>query len=108
MNTPLHDSTTRIQYTIVLLLCSLTLPLRAQTLEYAFKFGSPEGDEAFDIALDANNGLFAAGYFRGTVDFDPGPGVYNLTSQGLDDLFLVKYEADTGNLIWAISAGPRV
>ena len=38
------------------------------------------------------------------VDFDPGPGVYNLTSAGPYNIFVAKYSSD-GALIWAKAMG---
>ena len=42
--------------------------------------------------------------YKGTVDFDPGFGVANLTSVGQDDIFVCKYNA-SGNFVWAKSFG---
>ena len=56
------------------------------------------------IALDEQANLYATGYFSTTVDFDPGPNVFNLTSVNAEDIFLSKYDS-TGKLIWAKSIG---
>lgn len=44
------------------------------------------------VALDTNGHCWLAGNFRGTCDFDPGPGVSNLTSRGQTDIFLARYD----------------
>ncbi|MBK8685173.1 MAG: hypothetical protein IPN26_09310 [Bacteroidetes bacterium] len=38
------------------------------------------------------------------ADFDPGPGVYNLTSSGSTDVFVAKYTS-AGQLLWAFKIG---
>jgi len=57
--------------------------------------------ECFAIALNNNgNGeVYTTGYFGGTVDFDPGAGVFNLTSANTD-IFVCKLDS-SGNFIWA-------
>lgn len=45
-------------------------------------------------ALDRSGRCWLAGNFRATCDFDPGPGVSNLTSRGNTDIFLARYGAD--------------
>jgi len=49
--------------------------------------------------------VFACGYFTGTVDFDPGPGTYSRSAQGIDhDSFVTKLSA-TGQWIWTKTFG---
>ena len=48
--------------------------------------------------------MYLTGYFQETVDFDHGPGTYNLTSDGDSDIFIAKYKPN-GELVWAISFG---
>lgn len=52
------------------------------------------------IATDAAGNVYVAGYFRATVDFDPGAGVFELTSTGYEDAFIAKFDPN-GTLIWA-------
>jgi hypothetical protein len=56
------------------------------------------------IKLDDAGNIFISGGFFGTVDFDPGPGTYPMTSPGGKDMFVVKLN-NSGNLIWAKSMG---
>ena len=74
----------------------------AQDVEFdwAKQFQGTEDGENFSIALDDAGNVYSTGYFQGTVDFDPGDGVFNLTSQGSHDAFISKLDAD-GNFIWA-------
>jgi len=59
------------------------------------------GDEAKSIALDAAGNIYTLGRFEGTVDFDPGAGVSNLTSPGgFADVFVCRLDAQ-GNFVWA-------
>ena len=44
------------------------------------------------------------GYFLGTCDFDPGPGTYDLTSPGGEDVFVSKLDS-TGSFVWAARLG---
>jgi len=52
------------------------------------------------LVVDSNKSLIVLGSFQGTVDFDPGPGVYNMTSVSSSDIFIAKYDT-AGNFIWA-------
>ena len=51
-------------------------------------------------ATDAVGNLYAVGTFSGTVDFDAGPAVSNLTAESNLDMFIMK-EDPSGNLTWA-------
>ena len=44
--------------------------------------------------------MLTTGYFSGTVNFDPGPGAYDLTSQGSSDAFVWELDSQ-GNFVWA-------
>ena len=58
----------------------------------------------YSIALDAAGNVYTAGAFKGTTDFDPGSGVYNLTAAGSGDVFISKLDRN-GNFIWAVQMG---
>jgi hypothetical protein len=56
------------------------------------------------IKVDYEGSLYITGYFMGTVDFDPDTSVYNLTSNGQEDVFILKLDAN-GYFVWAKSFG---
>jgi hypothetical protein len=65
---------------------------------------------AHDVAVDAAGNVYAVGSFYGTIDFDPGAGVSELTtSSTLDDGYIVKLNA-SGDFQWvkAIQSPPFV
>ena len=91
----------------LLLFGALTLCLNSfgqPTLSWAKSFGGTNLDEGKSISVDGSGNVYTTGYFEGTVDFDPGPGVSNLTSNGNRDIFIQKLSS-SGNLIWAKSFG---
>ena len=57
-------------------------------------------DFVSSISINQNNELLVAGAFRGTVDFDPGPGVVSATSITAGNAYFAKYST-SGNLIFA-------
>ncbi len=56
------------------------------------------------IALDIYNNVYTTGAFGGTTDFDPGSGVFNLTSVDWSDIFISKLDS-LGNFVWAKAIG---
>jgi len=78
----------------------------AQHLVWAKQFGGTSPDAGQSIAVDAAGNIYTTGSFEGTADFDPGPGIFNLTSvQPLyEDIFITKLDA-FGNLVWAKQLG---
>lgn len=80
---------------------------------WAKQFGGPTpllsntfGDKGFSIATDNTGNVYTLGIFDGTVDFDPGPGVFNLTKSGssFNDVFILKLDS-FGNFLWAKQIG---
>jgi len=96
------------QMRILLLLLTLTLTssIRAQppTFDWAKSMGSTGADYGNSITTDASGNVYTTGLFQDTVDFDPGAGTFNLTSNGYSDIFIQKLDAN-GNFIWAKSMG---
>lgn len=71
---------------------------------WAKQFGANGQDVGYSIATDNNGNVYATGHFMGTIDFDPGIGTYNLTSNGNNDIFILKLNS-SGNFIWAKQFG---
>jgi hypothetical protein len=76
----------------------------AQNLLWAKQQGGSSDDYCNAIAVDNAGNVYSTGSFSGTADFDSGPAVFNLTSAGLDDIYISKLDA-SGNLLWAKSIG---
>jgi hypothetical protein len=63
-------------------------------------FGASGLDKAPTLCLDPQNNVFISGWFFGTVDFDPGKGLAELTSGGGSfNVFLLKL-SNEGNFGW--------
>lgn len=86
-----------------IMLCYFT---NAQDLLWAKSIqGKNSNDVSHDVAVDALGNVYTTGYFSDTVDFDPGPAVYNLnTDLYKGDIFISKLDA-FGNFVWAKNIG---
>jgi hypothetical protein len=80
------------------------LGIQSFTTGFAIAGGSPDGDLAESVAIDEMGNRYVTGYFEGTLDFDPGAGISNITSKGRQDLFIAKYSV-SGDLIWVQGIG---
>ncbi|MEA5469756.1 SBBP repeat-containing protein [Spirulina sp. 06S082] len=67
---------------------------------WAKALGGIGDDWAGEILLDSQNNIYIKGIFQNTVDFDPGNGIYNLSSLGSADSFVLKLD-NAGNFLWA-------
>lgn len=56
------------------------------------------------ITTDQNGDILMTGAFQDTVDFDPGPLSYTLTTNGFMDIFIQKLDS-SGNFLWAKKIG---
>ena len=68
------------------------------------QIGSVNNEECAGITLDYSSNIYLTGYFIFTVDFDPNPGIYNLVSTGMSDIFICNLDS-SGNLNWAKNMG---
>jgi gliding motility-associated-like protein len=90
--------------TFLLLICTLTVLSQSVKLAWAISMAGNSYDACKAIALDDAGNVYATGYFSTTVDFDPGPGIFNITSVNAEDAYMAKYDP-AGKLIWAKSIG---
>lgn len=73
-------------------------------LIWAKQMGGGEEVIGSSISLDANGNIYSTGYFRDTVDFDPGIGTTNLASMGSNDIYIQKLD-NNGDFLWAKQMG---
>jgi hypothetical protein len=66
--------------------------------------GGTSQENSFGITADASGDVIVCGTYGGTVDFDPGAGIFNLTTAAASDGFVLKLDA-SGNFAWATSIG---
>lgn len=74
------------------------------TFIWAKSIGGLSNTLASSLSLDKYSNLYATGYFYGSVDFDPGIDSFNLTSNGQNDIFVLKVDS-SGKFVWAKSIG---
>jgi len=67
---------------------------------WAVTWGGVDDEEGVSVAVDASDNVYITGNFEKTVDFDPGPGIVEFTSEGHGDIFLSKFNSN-GDFIWA-------
>lgn len=89
--------------TLILLFSFITISTFGQT-DWAKNFGGASLDQGSDVVMDNFGNLYTTGFFEGTVDFNPGTSVTNLSSVGSRDFFIAKYD-NLGQLIWAKGIG---
>ena len=68
------------------------------SLNWAKSIGGPNEDKSNSVTVDASGNVYTVGNFAGIADFDPGPGVFNLS--GGYQMYISKLDAD-GNFLWA-------
>lgn len=71
--------------------CQLT---SAGNFSWAYGVGGFTAEHGEAITSDASGNAIATGFFRGTLDFDPGTPTVNLTSSGFEDVFVISIGTD--------------
>jgi hypothetical protein len=64
----------------------------------ATKIGGPGIESVGSLHVTNSGQVFSTGGFTGTVDFDPGPGVFNISAVDNSDIFVQKWSSLTVNL----------
>lgn len=62
-------------------------------------YGNSGMDEGGGITADRDGNIYCTGEFAGPIDFDPGPNVHTISSQGYQDVYVLKLDQN-GNFIW--------
>lgn len=66
--------------------------------------GGTNYEKSISITVDDYGNVYSTGFFKGTVDFNPGVGINNLTSFGSRDIFIFKLSSE-GDFLWANNMG---
>lgn len=91
---------------LLALICIFGGAANAQTgkLDWAKHITDNDISESTSIALDAQSNVYTTGFFEYSADFDPGLGVFQLSSQGSRDIFISKLDS-SGDFVWASRIG---
>lgn len=102
----IFEQLTKIRIVLLLLKVNLLFSFQAncQDLDWINTISGPGMNGVLSTEIDNNGDIYFSGYFSGTIDFDPGPGVENRTSAGGRDAFLLKLSA-IGEFEWVIALG---
>jgi len=74
-------------------------------LVWAKTLGGPYGELSTSVDVDGVNNIYLTGNFGGTLDFDPGPNSYNLTTPNTcSSIYHLKLDQN-GFFIWANQTG---
>ncbi len=82
---------------------ALKLNSSGNALIYSTFVGSSSADEAYDLALDSSNNLYAVGRTAGA--FPTTAGAFDSTPGGGNDAFLIKLDANGANLLYSTLLG---
>lgn len=90
--------------TSLLFVLPLIVHAQSVSLNLAVALGGEEWEEGWAVATDHENNLICGGYFEGEFDADPGTGMAMLNSNGQEDAFIAKLNAE-GEFQWAVEFG---
>ncbi|MBX7142153.1 MAG: T9SS type A sorting domain-containing protein [Chitinophagales bacterium] len=76
----------------------------AGNFKWVKSIGSISVDRSYSIKLDALDNVYVTGGFKESADFNPGNDTFQLTSQGWQDIFILKLDS-SGDFEWARSMG---
>lgn len=74
------------------------------TFSWISRVGGGSTDNILSTAISGND-IVITGIFNGLADFNPGAGTTSLASNGLADIFIAKYDVNTGGVKWAYGFG---
>lgn len=76
----------------------------AGALMWVKSFGGSGKDELEGLTVDSSGNVLATGFFRSSVDFDPGSATHSLSSSGGADGFILKLDS-AGSFKWVEKIG---
>ncbi|GIV33445.1 MAG: hypothetical protein KatS3mg031_0980 [Chitinophagales bacterium] len=88
-----------------ILLC-LSYACYAQGYKWATSAGGGGFAKSFDLVNDNGGNLYVTGYFSDTLYFNTGTGTSSMVSNGLNDIFLAKYDSN-GIYVWSLALGGK-
>ena len=94
----------KLSFTVVSILYMAHLFAQAPGWAWTKSIGGNGNDVPLSLKCDLQGNIYSCGSFQGTVDFDPGAGIFNLTSVGDYDIFILKLDSG-GHLCWAKAMG---
>ncbi|MFD1552062.1 hypothetical protein DNU06_00820 [Putridiphycobacter roseus] len=85
--------------------CYLVKLTSLKDLVWVKTFGAGGLEQSFGVQVGNDGDVYTIGRFKGTVDFDPGAGAYNITAfNNTQDMFFQKLDS-LGEFQWAYSFG---
>ena len=89
---------------LVFFLLLFSIRSAAQNVQWGHRISAGNAGRGYEVGVAPNGNIYTAGYFTGTTDLDPTAGVYNITSNGLEDIYLACY-TPAGNILWGFNVG---
>jgi hypothetical protein len=88
-----------LRKSVVILLSGFLLSSTTYSQNWVRTMGGTGQQRGAAITIDGVGNSYTIGNFAGTIDFDPGAGVFNLTALSYD-VFVLKLDA-SGDFVWA-------
>lgn len=90
---------------ILFSLFSMLIYSQSTNLKWVDAIGGSLDDEGYSVIIDSSGNIYVAGNYINTVDFDPGPSVFNLTTPNNSRSGYILKLDSAGKFIWAKSMG---